>query len=217
LPVKEDKMKIAVFGSTGKTGREVVRQALDRGYTVTAYVRNPQKLDMTHPNLNVVSGELNDRGAIKTAVQGADCVISALGPYFTVRDTALSNGVENILLVMKDCGVNKIIQLSTISSPDPNDGKDFRAKMLVGMVKRSYPGSYAEIVRIGQMVRDSNMDWTLVRITLLNDKPLSKKLRVGYLGQKIVRTNISRADVAWFMLEQAENAEHSRKAPAISN
>lgn len=210
-------MKIAVFGSTGKTGREVVRQAIDRGYTVTAYARNPQKLDITHSNLTVVSGGLSDRDAIKTALQGADCVISALGPYFSVRDTALSHGVSNILSAMKESGVSRIIQLSTISSPDPNDGKDFRAKMLVGMVKRSYPGSYAEIVRIGQMIRDSDMDWTLVRIALLNDKPLSKKLRVGYMGQKIVRTNVSREDLAWFMLEQAESAEHSRKAPAISN
>ena len=210
-------MKITVFGSAKKTGREVVRQALDRGYTVTAYARNPQKLDIIHSNLTVVSGELSDKDAIKTAVQGAACVISALGPYFTVRDTALSDGVSNILSAMKESGVSRIIQLSTISSPDPNDGKDFRAKMLVGMVKRSYPGSYAEIVRIGQMVRDSDMDWTLVRIALLNDKPLSKKLRVGCLGQKIVRTNVSRADLAWFMLEQAESSEHSRKAPAISN
>ena len=210
-------MKIAVFGSTGKTGREVVRQALDCGYAVIAYARNPKKLDMTHTNLSVVSGELSDRDAIKEAVQGTDCVISALGPYFQVRDTALSDGVKNILSAMKDCGVSRIIQLSTISSPDPNDGKDFRAKMLVDMVKRSYPGSYAEIVRIGRIVRDSDMDWMLVRITLLNDKPLSKKLRVGYLGRKIVRTNISRSDLAWFMLEQVENLEYSRKAPAISN
>ena len=210
-------MKITVFGSTGKTGREVVRQALDREYIVTAYARNPQKLDMTHPNLSVVSGELSDKDAIKSAIQGADCVISALGPYFSVSDTVLSDGVINILSTMEECDVNRIIQLSTISSPDPNDGKDFRAKLLVGMVKRSYYGSYAEIVRIGRMVRNSNLDWTLVRITLLNNRPLSKELRVSYPGQKIVRSTVSRADLAWFMLEQVESAEHSRKAPAISN
>ncbi len=137
-------MKIVVFGSTGKTGREVVYQALERGYTVTAYARNPKKPDITHPNLNVVSGELSDRDAIKAAIHGADCVISALGPYFSVHDTALSDGMKNILSTMKECGINRIVQLSTISSADPNDRKDFRAKLLVGMVKRSYADGYAE-------------------------------------------------------------------------
>ncbi len=98
---------------------------------------------MTHLNLNVVSGELNDMGAIKTAVQGADCVISALGPNSTVRDTLLSKGVENILSTMKDCDVGIIIYLSTISSPDSKDKKDFRAKLLVGILKLGFPDSYA--------------------------------------------------------------------------
>jgi Putative NADH-flavin reductase len=142
--------------------------------------RSPQKLDMTHPNLKVVSGEFDDKGAIKTAIQGVDCVISALGPSSGVHDTFLSQGVENILSAMKECGVGRIIYLSTISAPDSNDKKDFRAKLLVGIVKRNYPGSYAENVRIGQMVRNSNLDWTLVRVALLNDKPMSKKLRMGY-------------------------------------
>lgn len=210
-------MRIAVFGSTGRTGRQVVQQALDRGHAVAAYARSPQKLGFTHPALRVVSGELSDRDAVEAAMQGAECVISVLGPYSSVRDTALSDGVRSILSAAEAGGVRRLIQLSTISSPDPNDERDLRAKLLVSMVKRSSPGSYAEIVRIGQMVRESNLDWTLVRITLLNDKPLSQKLRVGYLGQGIVRSTVSRADLAWFMLEQVESSQYSRRAPAISN
>ena len=73
-------MNLTVFGATGGVGRHVVTQALDRGDHVTAYVRNPVKLDVTHPALTVVSGELTDRDAIGQAVRGADAVISALGP-----------------------------------------------------------------------------------------------------------------------------------------
>ncbi|WP_339296938.1 NAD(P)H-binding protein [Paenibacillus sp. FSL R5-0623] len=57
-----DNKNITVFDCTGKTRREIVRQALERGHFVTAYARNPQKLEMTHPNLNVVKGELYDLG-----------------------------------------------------------------------------------------------------------------------------------------------------------
>jgi putative NADH-flavin reductase len=73
-------MSLTVFGATGGVGREVVTQALDDGRHVTAYVRNPAKLTVTHPNLTVITGELTDRDAVQRAVHGADTVISALGP-----------------------------------------------------------------------------------------------------------------------------------------
>jgi putative NADH-flavin reductase len=73
-------VKVTVFGATGGVGREVVAQALDRGDHVTAYVRNPAKLDLAHPNLTVIAGELTDREAVRRAVRGAGAVVSALGP-----------------------------------------------------------------------------------------------------------------------------------------
>ena len=62
-------MKLTVFGATGGVGREVVTQALDAGHHVIAYVRNPSKLDVTHPNLTVIAGELTDREAVQRAVR----------------------------------------------------------------------------------------------------------------------------------------------------
>src|SRR5215210_1839012 len=70
-------MKLTVFGATGGIGREVVTQALDRGDQVTAYVRNPAKLDLTHPELTVIAGEITDTEAVRRAVSGADAVIRA--------------------------------------------------------------------------------------------------------------------------------------------
>jgi putative NADH-flavin reductase len=83
-------MKLTVFGATGGVGREVVNQALDRGDHVTAYVRNPAKLDLTHPDLTVITGELTDREAVQRAVGGADAVISALGPSPRNRPSSLA-------------------------------------------------------------------------------------------------------------------------------
>ena len=80
-------MNLAVFGATGGVGREVVTQALDRGDHVTAYVRNPAKLDLAHPDLTVTGGDLTDAGAVQRAVHGADAVISALGPSLDRKAT----------------------------------------------------------------------------------------------------------------------------------
>src|SRR4051812_18786228 len=78
-------MNLTVFGATGGIGRHVVSQALDAGHHVTAYARNPAKLNLTHPNLTVIAGELSDRAAVGRAVAGADAVISALGPSLAPR------------------------------------------------------------------------------------------------------------------------------------
>ena len=72
-------LRVTVFGATGNIGRLVVDRLLAAGHTVTAYARNPAKLDVNHPNLTVVSGELDDIAAVARAVAGADAVISALG------------------------------------------------------------------------------------------------------------------------------------------
>jgi putative NADH-flavin reductase len=210
-------MKITVFGSTGKVGKEVIKQALGLKYSVKAFARRPQKIDFTHPDLTVVSGELIDLMALRTAIDGSDCVISLLGPSGKVHDNALSEGVKNIISIMESCGVKRLIQIATPSAADLNDRKDFAFGLMVGLVKLIFPNSYTEIVRIGETVRTSNLDWTLVRVPLLNEKPLTKNVRVGYLGQKIVKSALSRADLAWFMLEQTQNDEYSRKAPMISN
>jgi hypothetical protein len=78
-------------------------------------------------------------------------------------------------------------------------------------------GAYREIVAIGDSVRASKLDWTLVRVPIINEKPITKQVQMGYLGQKRVKTALSRADLAWFMLEQVSKTEFVRKAPAISN
>jgi uncharacterized protein YbjT (DUF2867 family) len=82
-------MNLTVFGATGGVGREVVTQALDAGHDVTAYVRNPSKLDVTHSNLTVITGELTDRDAVQRAVHGSDAVISALGPSLDREATGM--------------------------------------------------------------------------------------------------------------------------------
>jgi putative NADH-flavin reductase len=73
-------MKITVFGASGAIGKLLMRQALDKGYNVRAYVRNPSMLDLKHQNLETIQGELHDYDKIKQAILQDDVVISTLGP-----------------------------------------------------------------------------------------------------------------------------------------
>ena len=72
-------MNVVVFGATGSTGRLVVEFALSAGHVVTAFVRDPKRMPLTHPHLRIVKGDAMDPTAVASAVQGADAVICTLG------------------------------------------------------------------------------------------------------------------------------------------
>lgn len=200
-------------------GREILRQALDMGMEVTAFARHPKKIGFTHPFLTVVPGKLDDTRAIEKAVAGSDCVLSALGPGPRVKpkDTALSSGIQNIVSVLERNGPDRIIQVSAASIRDPADQKDLLFSLLVFIVRLIFPGAFAELQRMGRAVKASGLNWTLVRVPLLSGKPLTKKIRAGTLGQKFLRMTLARADLAWFMLEEAQKGRYIKRAPGISS
>ena len=210
-------MKIAIFGATGETGRQLVEQALAAGYQVIAYVRNPSKLNTKHENLTIVQGELADHAIIERAVSAADAIISVLGPRGGSKGKPITRGMQNIIEAMKKQGVRRLIISSTLSAKDPNDLPDFKAKALVNLVKLTMHAAYEEIVSVADTVRKSDLDWTIIRLTTLNNNPKSGKVRVGYLGKGEVGLRISRADLAEFMLKQVQDTKYLRQAPVISN
>jgi len=210
-------MKLIIFGATGNTGKLLVEQALAAGDQVVAYIRNPAKLNMKNERLTIIQGELADEEKIKSALKGADAVLSVLGPKGGSKSKPLTRGIQIIIAAMKKQGVRRLIVTSTLSAKDPHDLPEFRAKALVALVRLAMRAAYEEIVSMANTVRASDLDWTIVRLTLLNNKPKSGKVRAGYLGKGEVGTSISRADIADFMLKQVRDTKYLRQAPAISN
>jgi putative NADH-flavin reductase len=210
-------MKIVVFGATGGTGRQLVEQALVAGHHVVAYARNPSKLNVNHEQLKVIQGELADETLIESAVTGADAVISVLGPRGGSKNRPITQGIQNIITAMKKQNVRRLVITSTLSTKDPNDLPNLKTKTLVNLVKLTMHDAYKDIVSAAETVRNSELDWTIVRLTMLNNNPKSGKVKAGYVGKGEVGTWISRADVAGFMLKQVEDTKYLRQAPAISN
>jgi uncharacterized protein YbjT (DUF2867 family) len=210
-------VKIAVFGATGATGRLLVARALESGHEVVALARHPERLaDFGGQALVVIPGALSDGAAVGGAIDGAEAVISVLGPGRRVEGTTLSDGVRTILGSMERRGVRRLVMLSTASVRDPQDDPDAIYWALVTLVKLLFRGAHDEIVRMGSIVRSSTLDWTIVRVGLLDNRPLGR-VRVGYYGKGEVGLTISRASLADFLLTQAESGEHVREAPAVSN
>jgi nucleoside-diphosphate-sugar epimerase len=212
-------MNVTVFGATGQIGRLVVGDLLAGGHDVTVYVRNPGKLGDRDPRLSTIAGELSDEARIQQAVRGADAVISALGPLLRrgLTGTPVTGGTKNIVAAMQTEHVGRYIGLATPTVPDERDSPTLRAKILPVVAGLLFPNALNELVGMTAAVTQSDLDWTIARITRPTGGRPKGTVRAGFLGRDTVGSVISRADVATFLVAQLTDTTFSRAAPAISN
>lgn len=156
---------------------------------------------------------------VKQAVTGSQAVLSALGPIGKKEsDQQISVEMVNILNARDTLDVKRFIALSTTSSQDSHDIDSMQFKLRCGTIRMGRPSAYESIVKYTALVRQSKCDWTLLRIaSLLTNASLTKSVQVGYLGRDKFKVKLSRANLAWFMLEQLDSTEFIRQAPAISD
>ncbi len=209
-------MKILIFGATGATGRELVKQALDRGYHVTAYARNPQKLNIISPLLTIIKGELEDKKLISYLLHNKDAVFSTLGAssMFTY-DQAVVNGIQSIVKLMNDSNANRLIYLSFA-------GVHESRHQAGAIIKHIAPKFLSTEIRrhedCEKIIRQSNLTWTIVRpATLTNNKPKGSYRSGETIVSNKFMTSISRADTAHFMLDQLNDLSFIKNAPLIFN
>ena len=205
-------MRIAIFGATGTIGQQATRQALDAGMTVTAFVRNPSKLEIDHDRLKVVVGDvLCDTNAIEETVKGQDAVIIALGAGLKGRVRA--DGTSKIVQAMKRMGVRQLICQSTMGAGESAKMLNFKWRWIFRLPLRLVMADHNRQERI---VRESGLDWTLVRPAAFTDGPLTGDYKHGSLEQEKLTYTVSRADVAHFLLREAQDQKYVSRGVALS-
>lgn len=212
-------MRVTVFGASGAIGRLVVQQLLDDGHQVTALVRTPGKLAVTHADLTVVAGQLSDCDAVEQAVSGADAVISALGPSLkrSTTGTQVTDGTRSIVQVMERRRVRRFIGLATPSLADPQDKPHWKHKVLPVLAGLMFPNALAEMKGMTAAATASDLDYTIARITNPTHKPATGHIRSGFLGHDRIGSAMTRADIAAFLVSQLSDTRYRRAMPAISN
>jgi putative NADH-flavin reductase len=228
----ERQMKLTVFAATGGIGRQILEQAVDAGHDVTAVVRNPQNLPgELSRQVRVVTADLAapDPATLTSAVEGADAVLSALGPRSNSEAGIATQGTRAIAAAMKAAGARRIVVVSaapigTVPSParpnppkhDPGDGLIMQ-HLLNPLTKAALRKHYADLAQMEDILHDSDLDWTAVRPPRLTDKPLTGTYRTAR-GRNLRRgLFISRADVAHYMLRALQQPETIRQTIGIAS
>lgn len=209
-------MRVAVFGATGRTGRLVVERLLEEGHEVIAFVRDPSKILEGHDEkLRTVRGDVLDPAAVEEAVEGTDAVIVALGHTKTSTKDVQARGTQNIVAAMRRHGVRRLISLTGAGVRDPQDEPKVVDRAITGLLKLLQRDVLEDAERHAEIIRNSGLDWTLVRAPRLVDGERTGEYRAGYIG-KDSGTRISRADVADFMVRQLTDDTYLRRAPVVS-
>lgn len=198
--------KLTVLGATGGTGRQVVQQALDAGHHVTAVVRDPAGLGLSHPRLDVVTAQLTDAPALADAVAGRDAVISALGPRSRSAAGVLTRGLRATVPAMAAGGVRRLLVISAAPvGPTPPGEPLVMRYVLTPIIQRVFRDTYADAGQMEAELAASDTEWTVVRPPRLTDRPVTGRYRVEYGGNVRNGRTISRADLAHLLLRLVDD------------
>lgn len=201
--------KLLIAGANGGIGRQCVEIALQAGHQVTAILRNPAKLDLRHPNLELIKGDVMHPETFEDHLENKDAIISAIGVsggFGADKPTTLySRGNANLLQAMHKKGVKRAFFISA-SAIEISPVLPFYVRLAEKyIVQKLLKHMYADIRIMEELIKESNADWTIIRPPQLSDKPVTGKYRVAINAFLKNCLKISRADVAHYIINNIGN------------
>lgn len=204
-------MKIIVFGATGGVGQSVVQQSLDAGLEVTAFVRTPSKLEITHENLNVIQGDAFNSAEVTAALAGHDAVVSCLGSSKGMKQSKeLQNMTKNIVEGMKVNNVERIVY--TASAGVHKELTGIMGKLIMQLLKNALIDHRAAVGHI----HDAGLNYTIVRPMGLTDKEFTGVYREDVSGVPLKSSSIPRADVAHFIVKALTDPKYENTSVGLA-
>lgn len=220
-------LDIVIYGATGDVGSHVVDEALRRGHRVTAVSRDPAQVELRHPKLSVVKGDLLDKPGVAETVAGKDVVIlsvrGVIGKSGAPESALQFIAAETLVDVLSRLGENaaRLIHVGGSGSLEVEPGVLFAAKLPKILLPRKL-----EIEILGQILvleffsKVDDVDWTYVTPPKnFTNGPRTGVFRIGgdrALEDSRGRTRVSRADFAVALIDEAEQAKYPRQRISVA-
>nr|WP_315423671.1 NAD(P)H-binding protein [uncultured Pedobacter sp.] len=209
-------LKIALIGATGKAGTYILKALLAQQFRVKALVRNPEKLQIRHPSLEIITGDVKDAETVHALIKGCDIIVSALGMGQPASEkTIFTQSTSNILTAMKALDLKRYIVITGINVDTTYDQKDAKTQFATQWMYDNYPVSTGDRQKEYELLVETELDWTLIRLPLIMQTD-----EQTVIGTSLVNCDgdqINAANLARFIIEQLGEVMFLKQAPFIWN
>jgi putative NADH-flavin reductase len=215
--MSEQVCRLVIFGANGPAGQILTRQALSRGYSVTAVTRRPEQFGPSHDNLRVAYGDVYEMASVVGSIMNQDVVVSVVGSPFTCKPvTIYSQCATAIVTGMQRAGVRRLLFTSaggTNPRSDPTEGFIF-GRLIKPTIGRS---TYRDLREAEAIVTQADLDWTIVRPARLVNQPAigAYQCAEGYVVPG--KTSTTRTSLASFLLDEIADGRFHRKGVAVAS
>ena len=208
-------MNITIIGASAGTGLEAVKRGLKRNHTITTLSRSNVEIEDKN-GLNMILGDATNKGDLKKAIHNAEAIIITLGTAKNMKTTTLFSDFAKILVEINS--ENKIdVPVIFVTGFGAGESQNYVSWLVKMFLKYLLKDVYADKTQMEEIITQSDMKWTVVRPGRLLDKELTEKYRIeNTLFKGINIGGINRADVADFLIKQAENQTELKKYVALS-
>jgi putative NADH-flavin reductase len=199
-------MRLCIFGASGRTGSALIRQALGRGHSVTAFYRSDSRASPP-PDVNIVWGDLFCRGDIDRAVRDADAVVCLYGQRPPRYHTLFSPVTADVIEAMKAHGARRLLFISDVLTGSGCFKHSLFATAMHWLIRKRHPALAQDRVQQEDLVEESGLKWTIIKTPRLTAGPRTGKYRIGANLKVKVFSRVSREDLSAAILDQLDSAE----------
>jgi putative NADH-flavin reductase len=208
------KLKIAIIGGGGRTGKYLVDQLVNHGHSVKLLLRNPQNINVQNSLIEIVKGDAVDPASIHSLLAGCQAIISTVGQR---KDEPLvaRQATINVLKAMEAHQIQRYLLVTGLNVDTPFDRKGLQTSMATEWMKTNYSIYHEDKQKAYSILSASDLAWTMVRVPFIEFMDERNELRVSL--EDCLGTKISAADIAAFLVDQLDDTTYIRKSPFIAN
>jgi putative NADH-flavin reductase len=211
-------VKIAVIGATGRTGRQVVEQALNRDHRVVGVARRPAAVQLAHPNLELVAGDVLEPASFGNALAGCQAVVSTLGIGSSRAPTGVySEGIANVVGAMGAASVARLAVISAAPVGPRAEQPFLEGRLVMPILDRFFGRTYADMRRMEAVLGGSRVEWVSLRPPRLVDKPGTGAYRIAADAPLPRARSLRYADLATALLDVLAREDLQRHAAFVAN
>lgn len=205
---------LAILGGGGKAGRPLVREALRAGYRVRLLLRHPDRFDPADERLEIFQGDARDYAALRDLLRGCSALLSTLGNPREERTSILGAVTEHLVALLPEAGIRRYVTVTSLYDTG-RDQPHEPSRQAAEFMEKTFPLFMADRRREMQLLAQSELDYTCVRLPYVVEEPATGRVRTSL--DHLPGERIAAECLAKFLLAQVESRQFVRLAPFVAN